>query len=273
WCALSSVWGGDQPMKATKATMKDLEEGLPASRFPRTIQDAATVALSVGIPYMWIDSLCIIQDDPNDLALQLGDMPNIYHHALVTITASSARSVHKSFLHDRGHSYSTLPPVALRYKSSHGSDGRILFLEPQIQTDQREDFSEPIDERGWTYQERLLSPRALIYTRKQLIWSCETLDRIAGDPRPDEQSGDNTGWEDRLSGDLESIQEDSHIDGVLEGSREAVQHTWGQWAAIVEAYTARNLSNPDDKLPAISALARTYHARFSLTYLAGLWKE
>lgn len=98
WATLSYVWGGDQPIKTTKAVLRDREYHLPFSELPKTLQDALIVTDSIGLSFIWIDALCIIQDDPDDLAREIVKMPEIYNHGVCTISASRAGSSEDGFL-------------------------------------------------------------------------------------------------------------------------------------------------------------------------------
>lgn len=67
WCALSYVWGGDVPLKTTKATQLAHKKRIPLDTLPQTMKDTVYVCRGMGIRYLWIDALCIIQDDQEDL--------------------------------------------------------------------------------------------------------------------------------------------------------------------------------------------------------------
>jgi hypothetical protein len=103
WAALSYVWGGDQVIKTTVASISTMDEPFAVRSLPQTLQDAFAVCTKIGLHYLWIDCLCIVQDDPYDLASELDSMPQIYQLAWVTISASTADHVSTGFLHDRGH--------------------------------------------------------------------------------------------------------------------------------------------------------------------------
>lgn len=77
YSCLSYCWGGDQPVKTTKATLDDRIQGIDYASFLQTLQDAIRCSLQLNIPYIWIDCLCIIQDDEDDLVTELPQMPNI----------------------------------------------------------------------------------------------------------------------------------------------------------------------------------------------------
>ncbi|KAM7220111.1 Heterokaryon incompatibility protein (HET) domain containing protein [Rhypophila decipiens] len=87
YAALSYCWGGHQALTATKLTLEALESGVPSSMLPTCLADAAKLTARLGLSYLWVDALCIVQDDPEELESQLGRLLDIYHGAYVTIVA------------------------------------------------------------------------------------------------------------------------------------------------------------------------------------------
>jgi RNA polymerase subunit RPABC4/transcription elongation factor Spt4 len=103
WAALSYVWGGDQMFKTTLSSLSRMNEEFPIQRLPRTLHDACLVCRELGLEHLWVDCLCIIQDDASDLARELAVMSKIFQRAWVTISASTAFSARDGFLHNRGY--------------------------------------------------------------------------------------------------------------------------------------------------------------------------
>ncbi len=66
YTALSHRWGDVQPLTTQTATIEERKAGIPWQLLPKTFQDAATATKSIGVDYLWIDSLCIVQDDHDD---------------------------------------------------------------------------------------------------------------------------------------------------------------------------------------------------------------
>jgi len=100
YAALSYCWGGHQPIVATKSTMKDMMLDIPYSALPKTLQDAVTITIKLGLRFLWVDALCIIQDDQTQKQQEIAAMPNIYQNAHVTICAARSRSCDEGFLHN-----------------------------------------------------------------------------------------------------------------------------------------------------------------------------
>ncbi|KAI1353933.1 HET-domain-containing protein [Xylaria sp. FL0043] len=181
--ALSYVWGTAYQLRTTSATVGQFRERLPSStvtggeeRMPKTIEDAMEVTLALGYRYLWVDALCIIQDSPADLQIQLVQMNHIYGLAAVTIVARSSRS-----------SDSGLPGVStprdwlggenLTCKLSCG-----LQIGPWDVLDRDYEKYEEMDGiladtscymwRGWTFQEQILSTRTLEFNHRRLVFWC-----------------------------------------------------------------------------------------------------
>lgn len=101
YTVLSYCWGGVQGHKTTKARIKAHSEDLELDALPKTIQDAIEVTSQLGFSYIWIDSLCIVQDDGDELQKEIAKMSSVYRNAVVTITASGAASASDGFLQER----------------------------------------------------------------------------------------------------------------------------------------------------------------------------
>jgi hypothetical protein len=255
WCALSYCWGGDQLIKTTKATYNRYLAGLRFDDLPRTLQDAIRVTNCLGAEFLWIDCLCIIQDDENDIANELAQMPEIYRNAWLTIIASTAATCYDGFLQDRELFSPGSSPFlcSMLYTSRHGEVG------PAMVTESADSSSlEPIDARAWTLQEGRLSPRIIEFAQGQLRWRC------LSDSGYD---GDYPGKNDRH--DMYTARNFiSHRDPQLQDPETFTK----TWANVVENYTGRRLSVYTDKLPAISAVAQEFaHVRGD-RYIAGLWE-
>lgn len=90
YTALSYCWGGSRLFQTTKALYYDFQREINLEEMPRTLLDAVTVTRNLGIRYLWIDALCIIQDDLLDLVSEIDKMTDIYKNATVVIAAEGA---------------------------------------------------------------------------------------------------------------------------------------------------------------------------------------
>lgn len=178
YVALSHCWGPlkeDQKFCTYTDNIDQFKTSIEFDRMPSTFRDAVTVTRGLGIDYLWIDSLCIIQDDTQDWATESRRMEQVFSTAHCTLGVSSAKSSLEGFLHNR----SLRPCVQLSTK-----DSDIMYVCEAI-----DDFYSDVDlgelnSRGWVLQERALSRRTIYYTSTQAYWECgagvqcETLSRL-----------------------------------------------------------------------------------------------
>jgi Heterokaryon incompatibility protein (HET) len=177
YTALSYCWGGPQSITTTKATLSAHLISLSFKTLPRTIQDAVKTTQNLGIRFLWVDALCIIQDCDVDKAQEINNMGNIYSYATLTISAANAKAACDGFLGSRPRIPSCEIPIY--HPTSRGTQPREWMEGASQQkvwltaTIKSSDSDEPLYTRGWTLQERLLSSRMLLYGRKELTWQCQ----------------------------------------------------------------------------------------------------
>lgn len=177
YAALSYCWGGPQPVTLTTLTRSEMLRGIATSTLPQTIQDAITVTRKLGLRYLWVDALCIIQDSASDRDAEIAKMDRLYQNAQLTISAASAERCQDGFLATRsGYRRHQTSFTSIPYACPDGKTGNVLLEEYQLY-DSR---IEPLNRRGWTLQERLLSSRTLIYSSWQLLWQCQSRQKRAG---------------------------------------------------------------------------------------------
>jgi hypothetical protein len=249
YVALSYCWGGDQLVTTTRANIPSKRRGIALEDLPRTLQDAVQVCMQLKIRYLWIDALCIIQDDKNDIAREISQMGLIYNRAALVIAASRAKSVYDGFLADIG--VHPQEAIMLPARFSTTCEGEIGILEvPRESSGQ-----EPLNQRGWTYQEISLASRALIYTDGGIIWQCNAIfDRLAFDGI---QMGSHP------SQDLVVVTKECKA-----GTLQRVE-----WDQLVRIYALRSLTNPDDRLEALAGIAAITAPLWDSKYYAGLWEH
>jgi len=98
---LSHRWGDALRVTLTQLSRAEMLRGIKLTSLPMTFQDAIILARNLGVSYLWIDALCIIQDSKSDWALESAEMSRIYSCSLLTIAASSARDSETEFLYQR----------------------------------------------------------------------------------------------------------------------------------------------------------------------------
>ncbi|KAF2197480.1 HET-domain-containing protein [Delitschia confertaspora ATCC 74209] len=243
YAALSYCWGGQQPLQTTHNTAQDFTDGIIFAQLPKTIQDAIVTTFKLGLRYIWIDCLCIIQDDPEDVTREIAKMSQIFQQAFVTISASSARNVNEGFLDPRTPEIDSR--LKLPYQTAEGSMGVVIIERPQMYSPEQE----PINLRAWTLQKRMLSRNILNFGSRDLWWVCQSA--VVHDNGHDTLANPPQGGHHLLHTNSNSLE---------------------SWRSVVQDYTSRFLTFSSDKLPAISGVAEEYAKIFSWTYLAGLWQ-
>lgn len=263
YAALSHCWGSAQTVTLNTSTFETLCRGIRVGHLPQTLKDAVWITGQLGIRYLWIDSLCILQDDTSDWIRESQRMGDIYSNSFVTIAACRAADGQAGFLDERpAQSHVPVPMyaagrsgTALAFAVPHkyiAEPTRVIHME-----------DEPLTSRGWALQERYLSPRTLHFTKSIIFFEC----------------GQGIQTEDNCL----LAQSAPHPSfALLDYSMDMAKNRCRQdWRKMVEQYSQRKLTVQDDKLPALGGLA----ARFSLAstqkderifpvasrYLAGLW--
>ncbi|KAM0083587.1 hypothetical protein ACKRZS_004172 [Fusarium odoratissimum] len=101
YIALSHCWGDAMPLKTTKASFAEFCHSIHFAQFPKTFQEAIIVCRKLNIEYLWIDSLCIIQDDEHDWAVESPKMCDVYQNAYLAIAAAAAHNSSEGLFHQR----------------------------------------------------------------------------------------------------------------------------------------------------------------------------
>ena len=136
---------------------------------PKVFQDAIHIAGWFGISYLWIDSLCILQDSHHDWIRESCKMKNIYKNSSLTVAATAATDPYGGCFRDRD----PILVAPIRYRVSletqeHQTTFNRRAWEPAID-------SSPLSKRAWAFQERLLSPRLLHFGENQMLWECNEM--------------------------------------------------------------------------------------------------
>lgn len=172
YIALSHCWGKRQTCITTRKSITSRKAGIPWTKIPRTFQDVIQIALQLGFCYIWIDSLCIIQDDAEDWEDQSAVMSEIYQNAVLTLAATSSEGDHEGCCEKNAQ---RIAPLEIMLPEDIGAC-RIAVRKPlhHFDTQNAEGLLThfPLLTRGWAFQERLLSPRVLHICKSELVWEC-----------------------------------------------------------------------------------------------------
>lgn len=169
YVALSYCWPPSPGLVATKANRDSLVmDGaldLHPNPLSQTIQDAIQCTRDLGESYLWVDSLCIVQDDPSDKRHQIAQMDLIYGSAVLTIVAAPPNGSDIAM---------GLPGYRTASRTTQQNIVTIQGLELAVPLPCLEDLLTRTrwDTRGWTYQETMLSRRLLYFTEAQAYFQC-----------------------------------------------------------------------------------------------------
>lgn len=166
WIALSHCWGNTKPLSTTVASERKMQNGV--SGLPPTFQDAVFLTRQLGIQYLWIDSLCILQDSREDWLAEAAQMGRIYSDALLVIQVNTPDSSRSILGHsDEQNLYWIEVPFTM---DSQDLQGRVFIggKQSNITTPLRS----PVNERAWCLQESLMSHRSVSCGPDGLIWVC-----------------------------------------------------------------------------------------------------
>jgi hypothetical protein len=238
YAVLSYCWGGDQLSKTVKSNVEIVPRAI--KDLPKTICDAILVTRQLKLEYLWVDSMCIIQDSEEGKDALIGQMHRIFACAQVTIAASKASRCTEGFLAPRCSAPQFYATFRGPLEIYNGMPRRVILIPSS------ERHVEPLVTRAWTLQETLLSSRILSYGSQQLHWYCGVCERHDG------------GHQDRESSNSTSFQtpEERVIDHTSGRFKMLGISTTLRWIEIVKQYTMREMSEPSDKLIAISAVAQ-----------------
>lgn len=263
YAALSYCWGRARTFTTTQSTLQARKEGFVMSDLPKTCRDAVIIARAIGLQYLWIDSLCIIQDSKDDWEKEAALMGNIYSNAVVTIAAlDSPDSDTGLFVSD-----ATRQTFYLATDLGNGDFGYVYarkgfrrlmmgFLHADRSPPLGDNFGGILQTRGWTLQELTLSSRVLWFSAWELGWSCRTKTACECDPIPTSQ------LMKRSAARLTTLQQEGEPTIGLD-----------MWRDFVKVFTGRKLTHETDRLPALTGIATAMSNHISGRYLAGLWEH
>ena len=255
YVTLSHCWGNHLPLTTTVETLSARIHGINHELLPKTFLDAVFITRKVGIRYIWIDALCIIQDDFNDWEREASTMASIYANSYLTVAASSSPDGSHGILNTR--SRSDAVEITHNYAGSQTcklfvySEARVAS--PSTHADDWLE-SEPLNYRAWTLQERYLSTRILHYAKSQMFYECQN-----GVMAENGESSKPV-YRNRVFHQFDGWEKDN-----------IKEWTYHEWTEILTEYSARRLTKCSDKLPALSGLASLFAKGSKDRYCAGLW--
>ncbi|KPM39859.1 hypothetical protein AK830_g6698 [Neonectria ditissima] len=257
------------PVITTEASLPFHLKGIMLSSLPRTFRDAVSIARRLGLRYLWIDSLCIIQDSVKDWEIESSKMADIYRQSFIAIAATSSPDF-------RGGCFSPEAKEDLCFQVHTGTIDTAIAMrdcdgdDPIMEMAQFEKGF-PLFTRAWVYQERMLSRRILYCNHRELQFECrqETNCECGNRFMPPHAMPKTEASQGMLQG-KDQYAEPEKFDGT-KGKFSADQLTQ-HWQRTVTQYTKLGLTKSSDKLPALSGCAKDIGRLTGDRYLAGIWR-
>jgi len=253
YVTLSHRWAKPSEMvKLETANLEVFKKGLVLGDLPKVFQDAIYITRKLGLRYIWIDSICIIQDSLEDWEREAAKMSLVYSNSILTIAATGANDSSQGCFLPR--KPPAVEPVVLEYPLHGTMEIGKLFIAPRLATFDESISRAPLNRRGWVLQEFILSRRIVHYARDQMYWECQSISKAE---------------------DGASFVAFSRFKQLLSlHDRPDFSHTrlmHKRWYALVQDYKDRLLTKDTDMLPALAGLASEFGKLIQQKYLAGLW--
>ncbi len=258
YATLSHCWGENVSLRLLEGTLEEFCRFISVSKLPRTFREAAFFASMLGIRYLWIDALCIIQDSDRDWSFEAVRMPIVYQNACVSLAANASSDGSGGLFRPSDPLLTT--PCMFQPTWSGLPSGRYLHVDDSAWRRRVEQGL--LNQRAWVLQERLLAPRTIHFAKDQVWWECCQVRACEKMPQGVVEERVPIG-RDVTGSFAELCIGQSASAGVC-------------WVNLIQAYTSCALSHPSDKLIAISGLAQVVgrvSGRQDNDYLAGLWRD
>lgn len=275
YTALSHCWGSRQEAQKIPVLNEDnlkqrLSSVLSLFKLTKTFQDAVDLTNKLGLKYIWIDSLCIIQGDKEDWHRECSKMAYVYGEAYLVIGAAYAKdgngglyaprqTAHRvEFKIPEGHSIRALVKDVSKMQAEHAvwKNAEGFWEADEL----------PLLSRAWVFQERMLAKRTIYFTTHELVWECGTcIECECGelqDPRVQ--------WAEFDVGESVKTKYRHFVNRGSEGERIQL------WCYIVAQYSARGIAYHTDRLPALSSIAKGIGSGEGVLlgrYVCGMWEK
>jgi hypothetical protein len=251
WATLSHRWFSLKFSTLTSSTLETYRRRIPSEALPKTFRDAIDVCRYIGLDFLWIDSLCILQDSKADWKKESVLMMQVYGECELNIAATAAEDASVGCFLDRPKHWIFM---ISEVKDNHATypPSKELVLNVCLPGTWGHPARNALQKRAWVIQERYLSRRTLHFTDIQVFWECDERKTF---------EFDHSSW-------LNYEPTLSHYEFHLE--RRPL--TRSSWKEIIYRYSAAHLTKPSDRLVAIAGLAKSIQNVTHEDYIAGMWR-
>ncbi|KAF4873432.1 Ankyrin-repeat domain containing transcription coregulator asaA [Colletotrichum siamense] len=275
YCILSYCWGLSGNATTTKNNFSHRKQGIPLESLPTLLRQAVIVARSLGYKYLWIDALCIIQDDADDWAREAAVMHELYSRADLALTSLVAADSRDSLFVSR--SRETARPIPLKiglpkkYRHTFNEGVFEFAAYPSQHHHKDEGFEGPVHQRAWTLQEYLMSTRVLYFGPGILHWDCLYSYHIETNPEArcyiaklSSRHSRDLDTRRRLRRAVKTFQQQGLSHNDIASPIEV-------WQSQVEEFTQRKLTKQSDRIPAFLAISKVLCKAGGDEFAGGLW--
>ncbi|KAB5542493.1 heterokaryon incompatibility protein-domain-containing protein [Coniochaeta sp. 2T2.1] len=286
YVCLSHCWGKRPFLQTLSSTLNSHLDNIDFESLPLTFQEAIDITRRLGIRFLWIDSLCIIQDHMDDWRAEAAKMASIFQNCYLVVSAAKGSNARDGL-------YSNFPSRCKTYtakvsdkQAEDGSTAEETISIRQTLThltravgayEEGQQIPLPVVTRGWIFQERILAPRVLHCGPEELSWECReaTCCQCIPFPKPS--------WAHFSKRDFvheppprtaipNPPSQPRHGLALAQSASHSADFE-KSWYRVVEEYTQLHLTHEKDIFPALAGLANVVQSRTNWTYLAGLWRE
>lgn len=273
YVALSHCWGLIPIIRTLKGNYEQHRSSIPSRKLSKTFREAIHATRVLGFRYIWIDSMCIIQDNDDDWAREAATMCDVYQHAALTIAAAHAAGGDVGCFTERDGLLNLPFYLDISPWARSATPVRLQFTTyGRPQTTALGGGDPALYGRAWVLQEQLLSPRMLIFDGTQIKWECLTLHGSEGSPISG-TTRHNKSYKLIRRGVMEPSEFFQNADGR---EIQSLKNFWPRmklevWYAIVMDYSHRGMTKSKDRLAALAGIAQALSRNTKHDYLAGLW--
>ena len=262
YATLSHCWGSALPLQTMKATLDEFSSAIPMDVLPRTFADAIQMARELAIPYIWIDALCIVQDDPQEWQSEAARMDRVYSGSQLTISAAQSSNGSEGCFRSDMNGYEE-GEMLFRTQSDGVDHADLLVRVYAGDVRASGTANNALSARGWTLQEQLLSKRAVYCMQPEMHWYCS------------HHYGTESGlhfFRDQVDRNGLPLQLPYAPDQLLRTQLRTAPEYW-KWKPIVENYSSRSFTFPRDRVAGIAGIIRYMTVQLGEESILGLWKS
>lgn len=264
YAALSYCWGGNGTFKTEEHTLEVFERDIQLEKLPQTIKDAFCLTKRIGLDYLWVDAICIVQGNKQEWEQESQKMGHIYSNAKIVISATRSANVNEGMFIPRSATplFKDIEAIGGSMRARRNLNHEIIIscrTKSNKWWEKHINATFPLLSRGWGFQERMLATRIVHFTPSELVWECQKTRKC------------------------ECHVMESNLYPVMNNMGSALRICLQQpndersmrqmWREIVNSYSVRKLTKIEDKLPALSGIAALLRERSGDTYAAGLWRR